>query len=703
MKKVLIYFVVAITLLLLTACVIKETDIGDTTSDGHIPEGKVILKADISKIAGSKMDSQLTTSSNVENQIESFDSDYYVAYVNLTSDDKKIEHFEIEGTSLVLTLEKGCVYVVGIFKQTDQGIKLVGLLGDSDSDLSSLPISVDATDVIDLGVLYEEDGILNPEISFDDFVGMLGFSDEDAIRQFGDYDITLKNFLNPDIDGNGVFDDEEGISWREETWYYFYVQDPADLNNPKPPTEYYRSGEGTTIVIWIKYKGHELKTDLYTTNPCATLVFPNGDAIIPHNSGYLGGEEYQYYFNPKRVGKDTPVEPGEYTLILHDETEGKDISLKFNWGFLNPENQLGGMIYPIPVFEAYSDGVVKDVKLKWYFYSKNGNITTASNEVVDLIYKMFYSYLAWDINGMVWYSLDIDHPKKEGDLYTFYFTDIVKQLRTPYFEIGRLNLYSIGGNVISLTSPVTHSEFPYGYDELTWDDVTSSASLVGIWYNHGFIRRDDKYAVLVFQPDGTVMAFNDWRGIMWTFPLAPTDVYEWRLENDIFYIGKDIDGNGILDDLWYEGPIKMSVANDGREFIKLEFEDGSQLVYTNFYSYINSVGNDAEERGIQFLKLATVVIDEVNDMKITWHIEYDNPDGQIEWGLVNFDIYLGTSPDKMNLVAFLYEDYESMEYKTFTINANLRDYLAPGTYYMKIVANSWKEIMESDVYEFNIR
>ncbi|AIY86495.1 MULTISPECIES: hypothetical protein [unclassified Thermotoga] len=698
MKKVLAYFVIPVFIFIfITACGIKINSSNAPGSAVPAAGGEVLLKADLSNIIGSKSLSKANSGTG-----------YHVAYVNLTrssnnwdfylrGETKIMEHFELEGTSLELSLEKDCVYVIGIFKETDQGIELVGLIGDPTSDLSSLPISGDAVDVIDLGTLRLENGILAPEISFSDFVEKLGFVDEEAIKQFGEYDITLKNFLNPDINRNGIFDDEEGIYWKEETWYSFLIQDPSDLEDPKPPIHYHNnSTEGDSIIIWINYKGHELDYELYTLTPCATLISPDGEPISPHNSGEIveiSKRIYQYYFNPRRVEKNTPIESGEYTLILHDKTENKDITLKFNWGFLEPTNQLGGMVYPIPVFEAYSDGTMKDVKIKWCFYSsQDEKVEPASDEIVDLIYKLFYAYLAWDIEGAVWYDIDPE-PMEKGDYYTYSFPYTCKQLRTPYyFESGRMNLYSIGNNVVSVEGPITHTELPYGYETLTeWHPITSPASLVGIWYNHGFIREEGEYTVLVFQPDGTLEAFENWRGMMWNVPLNPTVTYGWKLEGNNLYISKDGES-------WYEGTVEVAFADDGREFIRLN-KDGTELVYTNFYSYIRSAGNDLEERGVPFLRLKKVVIDSVTDGEVKWHIEWD---GNYKWGLVNFDVYIGTSPDNMRLVAFLYEDYESMKEGIFSIQSNLREYLEPGTYFIKIVANTWKEIVESNVYEFSI-
>lgn len=632
-----------------------------------VPKGKTLIKMDLSKV--------LSTGEN-----RASDSNYYFVYVDL-SGDREINHILIDSTDLELTFDKGHVYVMGIFRETDEGILPVGLITDESGELSSIPITYDATSTIDLGTLVASGNVLVSTVTLEDFSHLLGNISEEALKQFAGYDITLKNFMNPDIDRNGIFDNEEGIYWGEVTPNNFKIPSEEDFYNPKSPEDYHTD---SAVVLWINYKNHHLETDLYTITACATLVLPNGETVIPHNSADLRNGFYQFYFNPQYIGKGVFFFPsGEYKVILHDKDDGRDITLYFNWAFYNPSETDEGMIFPTFLVKAYSDGIAKSISMKFWLISNSKKQELEDLSLLKMMVKSI-SFDAWDdVSG---YAVDIDvnydDPKQEITMPENAFI-----LRTPGFEFAHVHYVDISQNDMGFTGPIVYENKPYGYADLSWNVMDSPSSLVGIWYNHGFIRDDSHFAVLVFQPDGTLEAFNSWEGVLWS-RLYPTKVFSYKLDGSNITVN---DGETSM-----TCTIKEAQVEDGRRFTKLECGDET-LVYTNFYSYINAYGKKLENNGYDYLRLKSVTIDSFENNVLHWSIDWD---GEYEGGIVGFDFYIGNSPDNMKLVYFQYEDYEHMKDRRFSMDLSEFE---PGIYYVKIVANAWKEIVESNVVEIEVK
>ena len=683
-KQILIITLFVLLTIFLTSCIKSGISNNETDSTTEPVFSSIsIVKMDLSRVMTTTVEGY---SVNLSSVTTSEVGNYYIVYVDLTSEDHQIKHELIESTEVSLSLDKGHVYVVGLFKYTEEGIVPVGLVGSEDAGISSLPITSDATDVIDLGTLEATNGILSTTITTEKFAEILGFVDAEAIKQFGGYDITLKNLLNPDINQNGVFDDGEGIWWREETNYDYTIENLEDFDSPKNPENYIVNPP--VILIWLNYKNHDLEYGRFSSTPSATLITPSGREILTYNSDGDDNKNDRFYIFDLPTFEENLN--GEYTLILHDNTAGEDISLKFNWAFLNPKNQIKGMLFPINKTIAFADGVLKEERIKWYYAKNDGSIEIADDSIVKLLGKDILACFWEDVSDVPKIQV-LDMKKNENGTYFLNFEEGKwRQLRTFFFKVMRMMYSDIAGNTINVRGPVEHSDFPYNYEALNNWFEASSASLVGVWYNHGFIRDSANYSVVVFQPDGKLEIFDNWEGILWS-KLNPTAVLSYELN------GSDLT---ITDDGGYSETltIKEAEAEDGRRFIKLE-RDGEILVYTNFYSYINSFGKIFENNGYEYVKLVNITIDSTENNTLSWSINWDEKNN---WGLVGFDFYLGTSEDNLKLVYFQYEDWQSMMEGNFQVNLKSLLNLEPGTYYVKIVANTWKEIKESNVVQIQI-
>ena len=218
MKRLLICFTIVLALLVMPSCqtsTISSPAASENQSsednDIHHLEGKSILRMDLT---------------NVLNVSKAGDDKYYMVYEDITKSDK-LEYITIDSTDASLVLNKGDIYVVGIAKKVFENgkkhIKVVGVLGDDYYGLRCIPVGESATEVIDLGKLVKDGEVLKSTVSATEFADMLGY-DEELLKQIAIVDITFQNFLNPDIDRDGVFDSEESFKWYINTHNYFYIE-----------------------------------------------------------------------------------------------------------------------------------------------------------------------------------------------------------------------------------------------------------------------------------------------------------------------------------------------------------------------------------------------------------------------------------------------------------------------------------------------
>ncbi|QTA38090.1 hypothetical protein JYK00_00645 [Thermosipho ferrireducens] len=678
-RKTIIFFVSIVFIIwLLISCSTpqfeKEEDGENSVENETIFDGKIIVKMDLSNV--------------VTLQRTELNGKYYFVYVNL-SGDRMIRHKTIDSTDFEFTLEKGHIYIMGIFEKTSEGILPIGIIADKSGNLTSFPITKSATSVINLGTLVASGEILSSVIPLEDFAKLLGNINVEELKQFAGYDVTLKNFLNPDVNRNSVFDDEEGIYWMERTSYDFNIDDLDYYENPNNPFD---KQVASVVLFWINYKNHELKTDLYTTSPCATLVLPNGKKINSTNSGKIDDYSYYFYFNPSYLGEEVSFfESGEYKITLKDLTEKRDITLKFNWFFFNYADNLKGMIFPVTKLVAYSDGVAKSFYGKWYRVKDKESVEQVDLDLVNMIRKKdsYIPIYTWeDIRaGEVYLIKSLKNYSEDNKTIHVDFDGKMRVLRTYFFKLFRSDFVDIGNNDFPFRMRIKYLTFPFEYgNNLDWSVPINDANIVGIWYNHSFMDDSQKPAVLVFQPDGELYVFNSWEWILWS-RLSPNEINEWSLENGNLTVKRQ-DGTSV------NFQVDLTRTDDERIFLRLKQED-SVLVYTNFYSYIKSYGKILDEKGVDYPKLSEVKILEAESGILKWKIQFHKP---YDRGIVSFDIYTGKSPDKMRLTYFAYEDYASMKNQIFEKSFDELG-IKETDKYVKIIANQWSRIVESNILE----
>jgi len=134
-KQILIIILFVLLTIFLTSCIKSGISNNETDSTTE-PVSTEIVSSSISTV---KMDLSRVMTTTVEgysmdlsSETTSEAGDYHIVYVDLTSEDHQIKHELIEATEVSLRLDKGHVYVVGLFKHTEEGIVPIGLVGSED-------------------------------------------------------------------------------------------------------------------------------------------------------------------------------------------------------------------------------------------------------------------------------------------------------------------------------------------------------------------------------------------------------------------------------------------------------------------------------------------------------------------------------------------------------------------------------------------
>lgn len=249
--------------------------------------------------------------------------EYYLLYVKITEGgNSQLEWVTINSTDMTYELEKGAAYLLGIAKKTDNGIKTQGIISTQQEGLSVIPISMDATNVLDLGKIIEGEDEFYTQVDVNQLSEAVGYTKE-TIEALNGYDVTLKHFLNPDINGDGVFDNEQDIWWLFLGNYDFnfvnikgYYLDNGEINYTilESPDKYLNESVG--LVFMIDYD--ELKKISPNANDWNVIVKVNGIDKYTSDWKVTGEKEFQFYFT--RLDREPitlqDLEKGTYEIIL---------------------------------------------------------------------------------------------------------------------------------------------------------------------------------------------------------------------------------------------------------------------------------------------------------------------------------------------------------------------------------------------------
>ena len=364
-----------------------------STSDTVIPEGSFLLKFSLAQPEQASFALQ-------------DDRELSLVYTNIDEEDSSGRFVLVDGTNSV-QLNKGGTYVLGIAERYDGVITVLGLIGDAELGLHTLPVSYAANDIIDLGNLILNGGVFTSElITGQDLCNILGHSYE-TLAAFGQFDMTLKKFLNPDINKNGLYDREE----EPETNWTFAVQTDSkwfnpndivfdDVSNPirLPIEEFVKFGVRYAIGL---RNVPCLPTSVETSVP-GRLTLPDGLGQIEvpggeRESGFHW-EPYHWetgwgeiWFQLEEVGETTPPFNGDYVLELGNDYE--NVYYFDNFDFLTPDDYLEGFVFALSAATLYPSGQFKTLSWRWYRMLDDGSYVLATPEQVAMTSRQLSFYL----------------------------------------------------------------------------------------------------------------------------------------------------------------------------------------------------------------------------------------------------------------------------------------------------------------------
>jgi len=312
-----------------------------------------------------------------------------------------------------LELEKGSVHLVAFVenpgeaslrgaRSTSSAIMTIGNLSLVTSNLHSIPVDADAAQGLDLGTLASGTSGFESQVDSAYTSLALGYEQE-LLASYGTFDgMMAKLIMNPDVDGNGIYDQDEDRRWIVSTLRYVQIQagDVADDGTlQKPVDSLYNDLRQFTLVFWLG-SSFAHPTDYSTV----FLRFPLGSTYVPvsggapvaginpnHDSPHEGpgGIYAQYYFNlSSAIASPAPPFVGDYALrIGADEYNFK--SLDF---IGTTQDSYQGFLIPVSTFTFDESDILQTVSWRWVVL-RNGRYENPLPGEVELKMMQFYYYM----------------------------------------------------------------------------------------------------------------------------------------------------------------------------------------------------------------------------------------------------------------------------------------------------------------------
>ncbi len=282
-------------------------------------------------------------------------------------------------------------------KDISSGIQLIGNLQIVSAGLDSLPISESAGNTIALGELTTHDNSVSSAIDAAQFAYSSGYAEADLLS-YSFYDDGLARLINPDVDGNGVYDVDENRLWQvtaSRDGGHFYRNDFSGTSPAIPTSSLI--GPLFSIVIWLN------RSFPHPDFSTVFLEFPTGVEYKDKNGATVagiyanwertgegpGGEFNQYYFSYINSVIKSPPTPfkGDYTLTINDT----QYSFR-NLSFLTPTGgSPEGFIFPETKITYDSNDFVQKLSYSWWVV-RNGVFARPTETEVRLAAKQYYFY-----------------------------------------------------------------------------------------------------------------------------------------------------------------------------------------------------------------------------------------------------------------------------------------------------------------------
>ncbi len=305
----------------------------------------------------------------------------------------KLRNKSLAAGNTTITLPKDSIHLVALTKtgsldrggskgrrDIGNGIQTIGNIQIVGAGLNSIPLSEAAQDQMDLGALEigENTVVSNIDAELASFES--GY-DTDMLARISEFDATGRKFLNPDIDQDGRYDEDQGLRWEFRGDYNFTIN-PVDFNlDLAEPTM-----EPADIKLDFNYQINFKEGGV--TNPSTdgvTLKRFEADSgvLLEVMTGYAWKPSYsnvEFYFLNSDQGKLLPGD-GNYILTCPSETtstyyfssikqlkpsDGFEGLLCFQYKFISENGSVVGVEYKWKKIKAgvYVDALPDEVSLR---------------------------------------------------------------------------------------------------------------------------------------------------------------------------------------------------------------------------------------------------------------------------------------------------------------------------------------------------
>lgn len=314
-----------------------------------------------------------------------------------------------------IKLNKGKTYLVGFVSDpavamevggsafagtASTGIATIGNTCISAASLNTIPLSPSATDGMTLGALVQLGGVLSSSIGIDDLSQALGY-DEDLLGRFGQFDDRVRKGLNPDINGDGVYDDAQGLGLWGLTYVARYGVAQANVNYAgstiagSSPGEIFKREEDPRVDFSLNDNMSIMPDDdvtvTWTIDPEVTVLDASGNRVTSFTT--TGGISDGFRFfgtGSDRYGREHPFNVGTfpYDGTYKFSLPGYEFMIR-NVILRTGRSDFEGEVLPIFSIAAYQDGSLESIGWKWVGI-EDGSIGPVAAEEVGLKIKEFW-------------------------------------------------------------------------------------------------------------------------------------------------------------------------------------------------------------------------------------------------------------------------------------------------------------------------
>lgn len=260
-------------------------------------------------------------------------------------------------------------------------ITLIGNLSIVSHGLDSIPLSDSAAPVIDLGSLTVQDQTFVSDAVFEDTIATFGTSAE-TIEQISLIDDTMAKLMNPDINGNGVYDSDEGIWWEFGLLYFFqeYSLSRTQFDTDPFPiaiTDLFR--EDYRIYFQSNIDDASGTPELYLPSSANIL---DGDGLQLISLQGTDGSDMTHigFLLPPGLSPRPPYD-GNYEIHT-----GNSVYRFNNLKFYGEEDDFEGFVFPTGIIERSEDGTGSTITWRW-IARRDGQYLPATRDQVYSVVK----------------------------------------------------------------------------------------------------------------------------------------------------------------------------------------------------------------------------------------------------------------------------------------------------------------------------